>query len=85
MYFFFLPLLLIAIVYMDSGGVCGIPSYLFSKGKKSSDVHKGEKSNKFLNMCCQQFQRGRLLSMIQQCCHCCQHDGIKVCKVHMVA
>jgi len=63
-------------MYMDSGGVHDTPLYLLSKG---------EKRNKFLRKCCQQFQRGRLLSTVQQCCHYCQHDQISVHKVHMVA
>jgi len=60
---------------MDSGGVHDTPLYLLSEG---------EMSNKVLSMCCQKFQRGRLLSTMQQCCHRCQHDEINVHKVHMV-
>jgi len=52
----------LSIMYMELGGVHDTPLYLLSKG---------EKSNKFLRMCCQQFQRGRLLSMVKKCYHCC--------------
>ena len=35
---------------------------------------KGERKFRCMIMCCQQFQRGRLLSKVQQhSCHCCQH------------
>jgi len=64
---------------MELGGVLGTPLYLFSKGEKNSVVHKGEMSDKLLSMHCQQFQRGRLLSTMQQCFHYYQHDG--VCRI----
>jgi len=66
--FLLLPLSLIDTMYMDSGGVHDTPLYLLSKGEKNSDLHKRE------SMCCQQFQRGRLLRTLQQDYHCCQHD-----------
>ena len=53
---------------MNSGGIYVNPLSLLSKGEKNHDVQKGgEASAKFLRMCCQQFQRGRLLSRIARC------------------
>ena len=62
---FFFLLLLIDFVCMDLGGFHDTPLYFLSKGEKNSDMHTGEKSDKLLSMCCQQFQRGRLLSTLQ--------------------